>query len=331
MVSLATQENVSASMIDHEVVGPRAWRSSTIEESDWRSSIPDECIGELDAALERLRAEVMPMLALDPADYDLPACGRMMAAARERLEAGSGVAVLDRLPVERYSHGEVRKVFWLLGSLLGRPVSQSVQGEMIVSVRDTGIPKRIGVRGFRTNCPQHPHTDNSFNHCPPDHVSLLSLHKAAQGGVSKFISFFTVHNEMRRLHPQLLPRLYQLFYQDRQGDFRPGEPQTVNYPVFSNDGEFRSRYTSFTIPAGYQTAGVTFDGDAKEAFDAVTEIIENPELYCSFIIEPGQLQIVNNRTVGHGRGEYVDLPDLTKRRHLLRLWHRDWGRRGYGG
>jgi alpha-ketoglutarate-dependent taurine dioxygenase len=268
---------------------------------------------------------------LDPREFDLPACSALMAAARRRLDEECGVIVLNRLPVESYGLEQTKIVFWLLGALLRRPVSQSLAGEIMVDVTDTGIKKTVGVRGFRTNAGQPPHIDNSFNASPPDYVSLLSLRKAKRGGVSKFVSFYTVHNELTRRHPDLLPRLYRGFYQDRQGDFRPGEPQTVFYPIFEYGEELTVRYTHFTIPAGYQTAGVPFDGESRDAFEAMSRIVDDPELYCSFIIEPGQLQVVNNRSFGHGRTEYADPEDKTLRRHLLRLWHRDWGRRSYCG
>jgi hypothetical protein len=329
--TIDSSSEVTVTRIEHQVCTPMAWRSESVTQSDWKVAVSSQCIAELDAVLAKLQVEEMPMLALEPRDYDLAACTKLMSNARQRLNDGFGVVVLDRFPVERYAEEQVRAVFWLLGSLLGRTVSQSIQGEMMVSVRDTGVPKRVGIRGFRTNTAQRPHTDNSFNLCPPDHVSLFSMHKAAEGGVSKFVSFYTVHNEMLRRHPDLLPRLYECFYQDRQGDFRPGEPQFVRNPIFSYDNGLRCRYSHFTIPSGYATAGVAFEGEAKAAFDAVTAIVEDPALYCSFTIEPGQLQIVNNRTIGHGRGEYVDSPEPDKRRHLLRLWHRDWGRRGYSG
>ena len=318
-------------MLDHIVEGPRAWRRATIAESDWQIPVPARCLDELDGALEQLGIDPLPMLLLDPAEFELPACTALIAEARRRLDEGCGVIVLDRLPIERWDDEQIRAAFWLLGALLGRPVSQSIRGEIMVDVRDTGIKKTIGVRGFRTNYGQPAHTDNSFNACPPDYVSLLSLRKAEQGGVSKFVSFYTVHNELMRRHPKLLPRLYRGFYQDRQGDFHPGESQTVFFPVFEYAGDLKVRYTHFTIPAGYETAGVPFEGEDREAFEAMSEIVDDPELYCSFVIEPGQLQVVNNRSFGHGRTEYRDPDDQSLRRHLLRLWHRDWGRRGYRG
>ena len=318
-------------MLDYHVDSPMAWRGDTLDESDWRIAIPQACLDEIDEALETLRLEKLPMLLLDPGEYPLQACAALMSDARRRVDDERGFLVFDRLPLERYTGAETRNVFWLLGSLLGRPVSQSIQGEIMVDVTDTGIEKTIGVRGFRTNNPQHAHTDNSFNHCPPDYVSMLSLTKAEQGGASKLISFYTVHNEMRRRYPELLPRLYRPFYQDRQGDYLPGEPQTVSYPVFTYDGELRTRYAYFTIPAGYKTADEPFEGDTRAAFEAVSEIVDDPDLYCSYVIEPGQLQMVNNRCIGHGRNAYTDSQNPAQRRHLLRLWHRDAGRRGYGG
>ena len=153
--------------IEHEVRSPMAWRSESVTQSDWKVAVPSQCVAELDAVLEKLQVEEMPMLALESRDYELAACTDLMSDARHRLNDGFGVVVLDRFPVERYTEEQARVVFWLLGSLLGRAVSQSIQGEMMVSVRDTGVPKRVGIRGFRTNISQRPHTDNSFNLCPP--------------------------------------------------------------------------------------------------------------------------------------------------------------------
>lgn len=203
-------------MIEGLIDGPMAWRSETAQQSDWMVPVPQQCLDELERIRQKLSLERMPMLALHPEDYELEACSKLMSEARRRLNEGFGVIVLDRFPVEDYGQQEARQIFWLLGTMLGRCVSQSIHGEMMVSVRDTGIPKTVGVRGFRTNYPQRPHVDNSFNFSPPDLVSLLSLRKAVEGGISKFISFFTVHNEMRQRYPELLPRLYQPFYQDRQ-------------------------------------------------------------------------------------------------------------------
>ena len=305
----------------------RAWTGETLDESAWRIPVPKRCLEELERVVGHLERHPVPVLLLDPAEFELSASRALLEQARRSLDAGPGVVLLDRFPVESWSRERIEGVFWLLGRLLARPVVQTFDGKMMVEVTDTGVEKRIGVRGFRTNVSQHPHIDNSFNIAPPDYVSMLSLVGAREGGISRFISFYTVHNRLEAEHPALLERLYLPFYQDRQGDFWPDEPQTVSYPVFELNPDLRCRYTHFTIPAGYQTAGVPFEGQSREAFEAMTRIIEDSSLYCELTMEPGELQIVNNRYCGHGRTGYIDEPDAP--RLLLRLWHRDWGGSGY--
>jgi len=40
---------------------------------------------------------------------------------------------------------------------------------------------------------------------------------------------------------------------------------------------------------------------------------------------------VNNRTTAHARTEFQDHPELERKRHLVRLWLREGGKRGYQG
>jgi hypothetical protein len=43
------------------------------------------------------------------------------------------------------------------------------------------------------------------------------------------------------------------------------------------------------------------------------------------------MQFVDNRALGHSRTAFVDYPDPERKRHLVRLWMRDRGRRAYPG
>ena len=317
-------------MIREPITGPRAWTRRTIRESDWRLAVPPRCLDEIERLARSLERDPVPTWLLDPSDYELHACRDLLREVRRRLDEGPGVVVVDRLPIENLAgRPQIEAVFWLLAAMVGRPVVQTLDGRILVEVTDTGVKKTIGVRGFRTNVAQPPHTDNSFNHAPPDYVSLLSLHAAREGGASRFVSFCSAHNVLLAEDPRSLERLYRPFYQDRQGDFWPDEAQTVCFPVFELRPDLRCRYTHFTIPAGYRTAGVEMDAETRAAFDAMTRVVQDPELCCEFTIRPGELQFVNNRWCGHGRTAYVDDPE--RKRLLLRLWHRDGGSRRYRG
>ena len=52
----------------------------------------------------------------------------------------------------------------------------------------------------------------------------------------------------------------------------------------------------------------------------------------SFSLEAGQIQYVNNFRIAHRRTEYEDAPDGPQaRRHLVRIFLRDEGRRTFMG
>ncbi|MCH9670516.1 MAG: TauD/TfdA family dioxygenase [Gammaproteobacteria bacterium] len=327
----ARPDTSSTSTITHQVTDARAWTRDTLAPSDWTIALGPESLREIDAFVAYSQRHPIPTQLLAPQEHQLQSCARQMSEVKRRLDAGPGVVVVDRLPIENWSRKTCEDVFWLLGAMVDRPVVQTIDGQVLVEVTDTGVKKRIGVRGFRTNAGQRAHVDNAFNLTPPDYVSLLSLRKSLEGGRSEFISFYTVHNVLLERYPEELARLYQPFYQDRQGDYWPDEPQTVNFPIFALDPDLRSRFSHFTIPAGYKSAGVEMDAAAQKAFDAITEVVSDPSLYCDFTIEPGQLQFVNNRFCGHGRTAYTDHSDPARKRLLLRLWHRAWGRRSYSG
>jgi alpha-ketoglutarate-dependent taurine dioxygenase len=63
----------------------------------------------------------------------------------------------------------------------------------------------------------------------------------------------------------------------------------------------------------------------------VQSVFDQPELHVELKFEAGQIQYVNNRATGHARTEFVDHPEPEKKRHLVRLWLRDHGKRGYRG
>ena len=73
------------------------------------------------------------------------------------------------------------------------------------------------------------------------------------------------------------------------------------------------------------------EGRWRTALAAMLETFEQPEMSIDFEFAPGEIQFVDNRTLGHSRTEFEDWPDPDRRRHLVRLWLRDHGKRGYCG
>jgi alpha-ketoglutarate-dependent taurine dioxygenase len=318
-------------MIDCEIDGPIAWTRETLAPEEGWARLGPECLAELLDAAALLRANPLPVPALDPTDFELAHCRRVMADIRRALEHGPGFVIVDRLPLERIERAEAVSLFWLLSSLIARPVAQKWSGTMVYDVRDYGRPPGNGVRPDLTNVEQSFHTDNSYNLCPPEHVGLLCLYPAMEGGVSRIVSLVSAHNEMRR-HPELLARLYQPFYFDRQREHAPNDAMVTRHPIFEVDAErLHGRLSRFQVRNGQALAGETLDALGEAALDELDRVMERPEMRMDFQFEAGQMQFVNNRQIAHKRTAFRDWPEPERKRHLVRLWLRDRGRPFYNG
>ena len=319
-------------MMEPDVHDARAWRRDTVTAADWVVPLSQRCLEELDTVARAIREDPLPPLVLSPDDFDLRACAQVLARAREMLRTGIGLVVLDRVPVERYAPDENRALAWLLGSLLGRLVAQKWDGTMIYDVRDTGKALEYGVRRSVTNLDLVFHTDAAWLDLPPELVGLYCINPAREGGVSRFVSLVSVHNDMARRHPALLARLYRAVPWDRQAEHAPADSKIARRPVFQYDGgAFMACVNEKLIETGAELAGEPLDAEAREALAAMREILDSPELAVQLTIQRGQVQLINNRAFAHARTDFVDAPEPQLKRHMIRLWTREEGRRTFHG
>jgi alpha-ketoglutarate-dependent taurine dioxygenase len=313
-----------------------AWTRDSLATADWLLPIPDDCLSELERALAQLEGDPRPVQQISLDGLALPASAAFMRGVRQRLESGVMFAVLDRLDVAAFSREQLTRAYWLLASLLSRPVEQTYDGTMLFNVRDVGLGTQMkpgsGIRATVTNLDLNFHNDNCFNTVMPDFVGLLCLRSAQSGGISKAVSFHSVYNHLLAHHPQALARLYQPVWWDRHKEFGPGDLPYVANPVFDDEaGHPRARFSIYNIRGGYRIREEEPDSELASALDRVIETLARPDLQCQFTMQPGQIQFVNNRTIGHARTDFVDFEAADAKRHLVRLWLRDWGRVSYEG
>jgi alpha-ketoglutarate-dependent taurine dioxygenase len=320
----------SAPMLTEDIRDSRAWRRDELSPRDWLVALPARGIDELEAALRQWRRDPLPTLLLTPDQFALAACAEAMAGVRAKLSGGTGLAVVDRVPVERYEPEENQVVCWLLSQLLGRPVAQAWNGAVLYDVRDTGKTLEYGVRRSVTNLDLTFHTDGPWLDLPPHLVGLYCINPAREGGVSRFVSLLTVHNELRRRAPEVLPRLYRPFPWNRQGEHAPEDGKVGAQPVFQYDGRgLVGRFNERLIETGAELLGTPLDPPARDALEAMRAVVDSPELWVEFRIERGQIQYLNNREFAHSRTDFVDAPEPRLKRHLIRVWTREEGRRTF--
>src|SRR5262249_28249131 len=97
--------------------------------------------------------------------------------------------------------------------------------------------------------------------------------------------------------------------------------------------KFENGWLNCAYVRGYVTRAVAA-GDHQlsprelAAMDVFASLGNHPDVLIEMLLEPGDFQIFNNRTVLHGRAHFEDHPEKARRRHLKRLWLSvdDWPR-----
>ena len=299
-----------------------AWKRGQLSARDWLVPVPEACAAEFEQITRAARAHVGPLAALDGGRLELPACAEVMARMRAMLVDGPGFAVLDRVPVEQYRREEGQAIGWILANLIGRIVAQKRDGTRLYDVRDTGKTVAHGVRRSITNLEQEFHTDGGWLPLAPSFIGLYCLQPAAEGGMSRCASLVTVHHALRG-RPELLERLRQPFWWDRQAEHAEGDATHSRAPIYWDaGGRIFARYYDDYVRQGYALAGEPLDPAGAAALEAMREEIEAEANQVEFHLERGQFLYVNNRQIAHSRTAFRD--DDAKR-HLMRFWNRDEG------
>lgn len=311
----------------------QAWRGNTIRQSDWLIRFPPEAEKELAALGQQLDKSRIDITALSPNRFDLNHCRIVMTEVKERLDAGPGFAVLDRLPMKDLSKEAAKKLTWVLACMVSRPVEQNVHGAKLYDVLDTGKGHGNGVRGDSTNVNLNFHTDNCYNEALPEYLGLLCLSKGLEGGLSKSISFYTVHNELSAYAPNVLRRLHEPFWFDRQREHEAGAVPVHRAPVFTRTeaGELCTRFSIHLIRWGYELAREPIDEETEEALSTLLMVLDRTDLHAEFLLEPGQIEFTNNFWCGHSRTRFADPAQSARKRHMVRYWLRDRGLPSYSG
>ena len=309
-----------------------AWTAATLDPKEWHFELDAACRDELIEAGSFFDRHPISLESLGPQDAHLPACRSLIANVRFALDHGPRFALIDRMPLDDLSETSALKLYWILMSMIARPVAQKHDGSLRFSVRDTGAKPTpgSGIRPAVTNVEQHFHNDNAFNGAPPDNVALLCIHPAAHGGFSRVVSVATIHNVLAERYPESLKRLYSSFAFDRQREHHPDECPYLEQPVFRLEDRLRVRLTPALVHAGQIVKGEALDPEGNLALKRLVEVANDPALWLEFRLERGQIQVVNNHETGHARTAFDDTGSPTPRR-LERLWLRRDGRRTYHG
>jgi hypothetical protein len=269
-----------------------------------------------------LRGRNMQTELMSSSDFPLESIADDMALLKKEVATGRGFFVIRGLPAEKYSEDELGKIFWGFGAQFGIAQAQSFLGDRLGHVMDLTDeePDRMLRRGYHSAGGQPTHTDSC------NIVAMISLRKAKTGGASKLVSSHRVHNILLDACPGLLRILYEGFFlrladSDAKAAGRSSPLTDHKVPVYmETKGWINCFFQRGYMKRGLESGTVSYTPEETAAVDVFASVSNHPDLVLRQMLEVGDMQFVNNRTVMHGREQFEDYPEKQRRRHLLRLW-----------
>jgi hypothetical protein len=309
--------------------GTCVWHGAEMGQNPrWLKQIPTIVLDELDAALDKARN--LEWRAVNRRNFSLASASAFFDEVREELENGSGMVKMCGLDVSRYGQDQLRRLWYGIGAHLGTPMYQNCRGELMRDIRDEGMGVGARLYGATVDASGKPFLSSGARTLSPgqlrfhtdrcDVVGLLCVRQAAEGGVSKLASSATVYNEVLRRRPDLHALLCKPIPRSRFGEEWGGEHVAYDLPVFGvRDGKLTSHFSLTYIENAQMLPGVRKLTDAEhEAIQLLMDVAE--EVCFEMRFAPGDMQLLNNHVVYHGRTAFKDNASTGQDRLLMRLW-----------
>lgn len=300
----------------------RAWNRQSLSSSSVFFDLKGTALPEIDRCLGFAHANGLTVDNVEQEDFRVPSFAADVGGIQAQLDHGVGIAVLRGLDPSTFSESDAEIIAWGLCNYLGRPVRQGIATDRrLFTVSDRGAantdPTRIGASAKRSA----KHSDNGcLEPRPPCYIGLLCYRAASHGGDSTVISARTIFDTIQQERPDLLPLYFERYhFRSPQLHVWPSGGPTIQKPIMElSHGELRIHYARVMVEPGMELAGTPLDARQREALDFLDEVIERPELCFRHALEPGEILLVNNLVMLHGREAFA--PGAAGGRILKRIW-----------
>jgi hypothetical protein len=254
---------------------------------------------------------------------------------------GPGFTVVTGLPVDAAAPEDCADTALALLREIGTPLLQGPPADRTLKwlVRYEGVRRfradgafQGGVYTSKSRDGIEIHNDSAMQPYgyEIDISTLLCVESAPRGGATTLVSTPAVMAELRRDFPEQFARLCRPFVFERTHVTPPGGATLIPLPVFSLPGEsetpFRAHWNRQRIEMGAAESGKPLTPADVAALDALDEVLSRPALRLDHVLRPGELLVLDDHRVLHGRAEFTDgegpapeAPGRGRRRCLVRI------------
>lgn len=310
--STPAADTTESDMLLAKIDGPSVWTATSVGgKAGLKYPLAESHLDAIDELLAATR-DLAPQ-EVTREQFDHPQLNGVLADIFDVIQNGRGAVVITGVTPERYSPEQFERIYWGFGLHWGNAIVQSAKGDRIGRVKFIPVgPDNPTARAYRGNDELTLHSDSN------EIVGLMCVQTAQTGGFSRLTNVLAIHNDIFEMRPDLLAPLYRgYFYATREMSVTNTPVTTHRVPVFGyRDGKVSCHYVREFMTRAATIRNEAFPPDLAEALDffdmrAHANAIE-------FMLEPGEMMMVNNYTMLHARTQFTD--SGTHTRELLRHW-----------
>ena len=237
---------------------------------------------------------------------------------------GCGFFVIKGSKFSEFSNEEMKSIFKIISKILGQLLIQNKNNEVTVDVHNLGKSMKTGGRYHHTKEGGSYHTDGChLYHNFPHYVGLLCINQAKSGGESKFVSAYTIHNQILEKE-KILKTLYEKFHIDKRNENEKKKSSTQFEPIFEyENNNLIFRFQKELVEAGHEKMNQPLSTLQKESIEELNRILSNSDNAVTYRLQPYDLMFSNNKWLIHDRNGFIDFNEDNKKRRLVRTWIRD--------
>jgi len=239
------------------------------------------------------------------------------------LDSSKYFYILKGLESDKYYVNKVK----LLASSFGKIVLQNQKRQKFVHVTPNiksisslnASEKSQYLRYHETNAGGDLHSDGPQLNTPPKYVFLACIKNSAQGGDNIIVNCKKIYSDLKSKNREVFNILNNQYFIERRG-FSYSNLNIFSKPIFSLDNEvFRFRYLRTYIEAAYKLKNINMPESKKNALDILDSYLNKKEYQDQFKLNPGEILIINNNSLAHGRTSF-SINNNKGQRDYLRVW-----------
>jgi hypothetical protein len=233
---------------------------------------------------------------------------------------GVGIFIIKGCNFYDFSKDQIKNIYEIISSILGELLEQDANGSKIITIKDKGKLLSSGGRYHQTSDGGSYHTDAPHWITPPDILGMWCINPALEGGVSKFISGYTIHNEVLKRSGESLRLLYGDFLFDRREEVAK-DLRVISKPIFSfKKNNLYCRFLKDYIISGHKIKGVHLSDVQITSLNLLGDISNDSKYSLNYNLKTNDMVFFDNHRIFHGRTAFKDFSDGDKKREMLRVW-----------